>query len=308
MHVSVILCTFNRCDCLGPVLDDLAAQVMPAGTEWEVLVVNNHSTDSTGEVVARAIEQHPGRFRYVVENQQGKSFALNRGIAETESEILAFVDDDVRVEPNWLAELTAPLAGGEWAGVGGRVIPLWSCPQPKWLVMTGPNSPSSVLVSYEQGEEPHETIRPPAGANMAFRRDVFVKLGGFRTDLGPAPKSRILGEDSEISYRVMNSGGRLLYQPAAIVHHPVTPGRLKKEYFLNWYFSCGRKCVRIEGIPPAARCLGRVPLYQIRVLLQNALGWMFTWRGPDRFNRKLRTWQAAGAIAETRTNHAIERH
>src|SRR5208283_4613883 len=121
MHVSVILCTYNRCRLLPTALNSLALSRVPAELAWEVLVVDNNSRDGTREVVEHFCRQHPGRFRYLLEAELGKSHALNAAIREARGGILAFVDDDVRVEPAWLANLTAPLCDGSWVGAGGRI-------------------------------------------------------------------------------------------------------------------------------------------------------------------------------------------
>ena len=107
MKVTVILCTYNRCGSLVRALESVAASQLPPSVEWEVLVVDNNSTDQTREVVADFARRHAGRFRYVFEARQGQSHARNAGIQEAAGDVLAFTDDDIRVEPTWLAKLSA---------------------------------------------------------------------------------------------------------------------------------------------------------------------------------------------------------
>src|SRR5690348_15508289 len=123
VDITVIVCTYNRCRDLAGALDGVAASRMPTSVTWEILVVDNNSTDQTREVVEGFDHRYPGRFRYVFEPRPGKSFALNTGIANARGEVLAFVDDDVTVEPTWLHNLTAELHDGKWAGAGGRILP-----------------------------------------------------------------------------------------------------------------------------------------------------------------------------------------
>src|SRR5579864_7055808 len=118
MNITVILCTFNRCRSLEQTLGSIAHSVVPDSIEWEVLVVDNNSNDQTRDVVKGFSDQHPGRFRYIFESTPGKSHALNAGIRESRSEVLAFVDDDVTVESTWLYNLTAVLKDDTWAGTG----------------------------------------------------------------------------------------------------------------------------------------------------------------------------------------------
>lgn len=112
MNITVILCTYNRCESLAKALESAAALRLPESVEWEVLVVDNNSTDQTREVVEAFCRRHTGRFRYLFERQQGKSYALNAGIREAGGNVLAFTDEDVTVEPPWLKNLTAALHDG----------------------------------------------------------------------------------------------------------------------------------------------------------------------------------------------------
>jgi len=113
-----------------------------------------------------------------------------------------------------------------------------------------------MLALFDLGEEAGELKEAPFGANMAFRKEIVAKHGGFRTDLGPCPGSEIRNEDTEFGRRLMRSGERLRYEPSAIVHHPVPENRLKGEYFLAFWFAHGRASIRkggkrsdIAGIP-----------------------------------------------------------
>ena len=121
MDITIVLCTYNRCGFLATALSSAVASVLPESVEWEILVVDNNSKDATREVVEGFYKQYPSRIRYLFEPKQGKSNALNTGIREARGNILAFMDDDVRVETDWLQKLTAPLQDPQWAGAGGRV-------------------------------------------------------------------------------------------------------------------------------------------------------------------------------------------
>src|ERR1700722_16738649 len=102
MIVSVIICTYNRCKSLATALESVAASKLPDSMDWEVLVIDNNSSDKTSEVAQGFCQRFPNRFRYFFEPRQGKSFALNTGIQAARGEVLAFTDDDVIVEPTWL--------------------------------------------------------------------------------------------------------------------------------------------------------------------------------------------------------------
>ena len=151
MNITVILCTFNGCRSLGKTLNSLAAATLPEGVEWEVLVVDNNSTDQTREVVEDFCRRFPGRFRYLFEARPGKSFALNSGCREARGDVVAFVDDDVIVAPTWLQNLTGALHNGEWAGAGGRTTLQWPSSLPPWLSIEGPNV-RHYLGDFDQGD------------------------------------------------------------------------------------------------------------------------------------------------------------
>src|ERR1700735_4160452 len=137
MKVTLILCTYNRCQLLVKALESIAVQSLPNDVEWEVLVVDNNSDDQTCEVVTDFSRRYPGRFRYLFEPRPGKSHALNSGIQDAQGDVLAFTDDDVIVEPTWLQQLTTHLRDGAWAGSGGRTLPERTFSPPRWLSLEG---------------------------------------------------------------------------------------------------------------------------------------------------------------------------
>jgi GT2 family glycosyltransferase len=299
MNITVIVCTFNRSGLLETALESIAASEIPADVAWEILVADNNSTDGTRAVAEDFIRRYPGRFRYVFEPRPGKSNALNAAIAGARGDVLAFADDDVTVPPQWLCSLTAPLVSGTWVGSGGRVLPQWKSAVPDWLdpeswMVDGP------LVQFDRGLRAGRLNETPVGTNMAFRKSLFERYGGFRVDLGPCPGSEIRNEDSEFARRLLRAGERLYYAPSAIVYHPIPEDRLTTDYFLAWWFGKGRSEVRESGIPPEIRWrIGGIPLYLFRQFMRWTVQWMFTPDRKGRFDCKVRIWKLAGEIAES---------
>ncbi len=295
VKASVVICTYNRASGIGLVLDDLAAQGGLDGMPWEVVVVDNNSTDGTRPTVEA--QQASGRIpvRYVREPVQGKSYALNRGIAESQGAIVAFTDDDVRIPPTWLASILAPFHDPACMGVAGAVLPQWSTPRPAWVSDVEPYQMMAAIVKYWQGSTAGPAVAPPIGANCAWRRAVFTRHGGYRTDLGPGGERTPLGEDTEFGLRVMSRGESVWYEPAALLHHPVMPERLTRRYFTTWYYQSGRvESCRVD-IEPSVRVAG-VPRYLFRELATTAVRWAISPPGPRRFFHKLRTYQTVGRI------------
>lgn len=301
LDFTVILCTYNRSQSLIKALESLARSVVPDSTQWEALIVDNNSSDQTREVIEEFCRRFPGRFRYLFEPQQGKSHALNLGIHEAHGEVLAFMDDDVTVEPYWLHFLTAPLRAPEWAGTGGCIRSAGAIKAPSWLALEGPHSMAGMLALFDLGDQSCEMHRAPFGTNMAFRKSMFKKYGGFLTDLGPCPGSEMRNEDIEFADRLFAAGERLWYEPSAIVYHAVPEVRLKKPYYLAFWFDHGRAQVHMWKKKSAVLGIPRrfLTLLKLGLLLPaRALRWMLSINSQERFYYKGFVWMTAGTMIE----------
>jgi glucosyl-dolichyl phosphate glucuronosyltransferase len=296
MNITLILCTYNRCGSLTKTLESIAALKLPESVEWEVLVVDNNSTDQTRKVVEEFYRHHPGRFRYLYEPQQGLSYARNAGIRAAQGDILAFTDDDAIAEPDWLWNLASALHGGEWAGAGGRIIPEWPGPLPNWLSVTDPDT-MGAFVAFDLGTEAAPLTRPPYGANMAFRRAAFEKYGDFRPDLGRSGTNLQGREDVEFANRLLAGGERLRYEPGAVVRHPVPECRLKKNYVLRWWYWYGRSEVAEMGSPAAKWRIKGVPVHLLRRLARWTLQWIISIGAQRRFSCQRSVWYLAGTAS-----------
>jgi len=300
MDITVALCTYNRCDSLAAALESVAVSRLPQSVSWEILVVDNNSTDQTREVVERFASQYPDHFRYAFEPRPGKSHALNSAIHDTNAGILAFMDDDVQVEPDWLHMLTRIFDDPEYAGAGGRILPASEFTPPTWLETSARNA-LAPLAMFDLGPVAGRLREPPFGTNMAFRREVFARYGDFRCDLGPRPGSEIRSEDTEFGMRLLQGGEHLWYEPAAVVHHKIARSRVTQHYFLNWWFDKARGDIREHGIDPGTRWyIAGIPLYLIRRLIAWTLRWLITFRSGPRFSAKLNLWVVVGAMKECR--------
>ncbi len=138
LDATVLIATYNRSRLLDETLTSLAAHAGLAALTWEVIVIDNNSTDDTRSTVERHARHFPVSLRYLEERQQGRSSALNTGIAHARGQVLAFTDDDVRVQDGWLDAACGPLLGQPPAAdyTGGPVRPIWEVPPPRWLDLT----------------------------------------------------------------------------------------------------------------------------------------------------------------------------
>lgn len=298
MDVTVILCTYNRCESLAIALESVAASRMPDGVSWEVLVVDNNSKDETRRVVEDFVTRYPGRFRYAFEARPGKSNALNSAVQKSSAPVLAFMDDDVQVEPDWLHRLTGVFEDPTYIGSGGKILPERGFDPPAWLDTSVPYS-LAALAMFDLGANPEELKEPPFGTNMAFRREVFVRYGEFRRDLGPQPGSEIRSEDTEFGMRLLRGGERIWYVPDAVVYHAVSSKRLTKAYFLSWWYGKGRGDVRESGLEGDGklRLLG-IPIVLLRRILVRGTRWLLSSSTTQRFTHKTKVWWLAGKIHE----------
>jgi len=296
MDVSVILGTYNRAASLRTTLQTFAQLAVPSGLTWELLVVDNNSTDGTRALIERTAKDAKYCIRYIFEKTQGRSAALNSGIAAAQGEIIAFTDDDVLLHHEWISSLKQTFDQFDCAGVAGRIVPLWSHPQPHWLELEG----QQAVVNFELGNECRGIRFPPMGANSAFRRLVFARHGVFRLDLGVSgAKHTITCDDTEFGDRLIRAGEKIVYSPKAIVYHPVDPKRATKEYFLSWYYYNGRSLTRSAGLPNEGVFYFGAPRWLYREFLSNSAKWMFCLDGTRRFHHRLRTYRSIGNIVES---------
>jgi len=305
MKATVIVCTYNRCDTLAKTLESLAASTIPDSVEWEIVVIDNNSSDRTRQIVDDFSRRFPGRFRYAFEPRQGKSFALNRGIRETQADVLAFTDDDVIAEPAWLWNLTRNLFSGEWQGAGGKILPLNTAPIPDWI----PRDTYGVLWgSFDLGDESRDIRLAPYGANMAFRREVF-EHGLFRTDIGPGVQgARSTNcEDQNIGEGVLRRGGKLRYEPEAVIHHPFDTQRISRKYILNVFFQMGRYRALETESKPAIHGIPRRYFTIVKLLSfecpKRLYHWLSTFEPAQRFTWRLLLSSSLGQAYELAFGH-----
>src|SRR6185295_16096740 len=190
IDVTILICTRNRHQLLSETLDSLAELSIPQHWRCEVLVVDNGSTDRTRETVLDRVSTFALPLRYLHEATPGKSSAMNAGIAASTAEILACTDDDVRVGRDWLVAACTPLRGSTpFSYTGGPVRPMWDGPCPDWFPRTASDLWGTIaILDYGLAAFEFEARRKvPLGANVALRRDLVERIGGFLPALGRSP-------------------------------------------------------------------------------------------------------------------------
>ncbi|NEQ19325.1 MAG: glycosyltransferase [Microcoleus sp. SIO2G3] len=230
-QISAIICTHNRDTYLGAAIDSLLAQDFVG--EFEVVVVDNGSSDRTREVVEH--RSHNPRLKYVFEPVIGLSVARNTGARVASSEILAYLDDDAEANSHWLQVLySAYQDNPKLAIAGGKVTLLWpsGTQPPRWL-STGL---SANLGAYDLGDSIVYIDNPgqtPRGLNYSIRRSFLEEIGGFDTHLGRVGTKLLSNEELQMTELALQRGMQVAYLPNALVAHNVAPERLKRSWFFN---------------------------------------------------------------------------
>jgi len=302
MDITVIICTWNRSKALAGVLTSLEASVVPAGIDWEVLVVDNNSSDDTRAICELFIEKTPRRFRYLFEGKQGKTNALNAGIEQAEGELLALTDDDVTVDPHWVAAIYDAFREFDCAAIGGRIVPVWNCQKPSWVSLDGPfhHTGYGGIVHFDKGDSPSVLSKTTVvGANMALRKSVVEKYGPYRSDLNRI-NDLLGGEDTEYCWRLLRAGERVVYVPQAVVYHPVEAYRTTRKYIQSFAFHYGRWTVRVGEIPEGTKRYFGVPRYLFPIALKRWGRWMASIGTKRRFFNKLELCHTLGQMVESK--------
>ena len=210
--VSVVICTYNRDKFIGEALNCLAKQTLPA-EQFEIIVVDNNSTDNTATIAKKFIAEHPElNMRYVLEPNKGLSFARNRGIEEAKAPIITYIDDDAEATPGFLESIVKFMQADKTvAGIGGKVIPKYSeSEEPKWMS----KYLNGLVGLMDYGPTPKRfdsSMKYPAGCNMTYTKEILQKAGGFNNQL------TFRSDDKYIFFQVTRLSDKIYYLPEAAV-------------------------------------------------------------------------------------------
>ena len=227
---TLIICTYNRDQYIYNTLKCIAENNYPA-EKYEIVLVNNNSTDQTENECIRFQQDYPNTpYRYFIEMNQGLSHARNRGIKEAKGDILLFLDDDSFIAADYLNNLERNLINHpDLVALGGKIAPLFESGEtPKWL-----SKWTLTLVSaIDLGNEItlFKGSQYPVGANMGFKKECFEKYGLFNTALGRSKKNLMAGEEKDIFNRIKEDDGKIYYFPNVKIQHVIPESRTTKKF------------------------------------------------------------------------------
>jgi glycosyltransferase involved in cell wall biosynthesis len=228
---SILICTHNRSRYLADVVESLRAQEYERDA-YEVVVVDNASTDDTLQVVEQLQSDGDLIVRYIYEPQLGVSHARNTGAQAIQSDVIAYVDDDSIVDVGWIKALADVFESDDHVVcVGGRIELWWDNPRPDWLPVELEGYLGRTPFIGDTAQEYPEGVFPFSG-NMAIRRDALEAVEGFDSRFGRVG-SRLRAHGETRMSDCLRAVGKVMFAPHALIYHRVLPGRGTRKYFLR---------------------------------------------------------------------------
>ena len=259
LSCAVVICAYteDRWHDIQLAIESVLLQQYPPD---EIILVIDHNP----ALFSRASQAYPAITVVANGGPKGLSGARNEGYRRSSGEIVAFLDDDARAQPGWLAQLLEAYGDGEVMGGGGAVVPGWSEPRPRWLP---PEFDWVIGCSHSGMPAAPAAVRNLVGANMSFRRTSLDLVGGFSTSLGRTGANGAGCEETEMCIRASQAvaGGRLVYDPSALVTHTVSPDRRTPAYFLRRCYAEGRSKALVRSM------VGTAALYNERRDLRDTI-------------------------------------
>ncbi|MGK7872358.1 MAG: hormogonium polysaccharide biosynthesis glycosyltransferase HpsE [Xenococcaceae cyanobacterium] len=255
INFTVAIPTYNGETRLPLVLDRLRSQVNTEQLSWEIIVVDNNSTDNTAQVVQenQANWHHAYPLKYCFEPEQGAAFARKRAVKEAQGELIGFLDDDNLPAPDWVAAAYLFAKEHPAAGAYGSQI------HGAFEVEPPPNFEriKAFLAITERGSEPllynpKLKLLPPS-AGLVVCKEAWLKCVPSRCILsGRVPGSMLTGEDLEVLAYIQQAGWEIWYNPRMEVEHKIPASRLTRDYLISFIEGIGlsRYVTRMIGVKP----------------------------------------------------------
>lgn len=225
-YLSVVVCTYNRERFILDALQSLVQQDLPA-EHFEIIIIDNNCTDNTKKICHEYISKNKTHtFRYIVETNQGLSFARNRGYKEATGDVVLYLDDDAIAEKNYLQTAKNFLdKHPDVSAIGGKIYPRYVDGEPNWMTIY--NGGLVGFIDHGNKQKEYDLDNYPPGSNMIIRKKMLEELGGFNTQIGRIGDKKLGGEERDFFLRLRRKyNKKVIYLPELIVHHVVEKERL----------------------------------------------------------------------------------
>ncbi len=252
IKVSVIIPTLNRSSSLENALISILNQSFPKD-EYEIIVIDNGSTDNTKQVIENLNQAHNNRIRYFYDNRPGLHIGRHVGAKKATGEILLYGDDDIIASPDWVKEIYACYSNKEVGVAGGKIIPRFESEPPEWLKIF----PTWYLSLLDLGDKCIEIESNQIfGCNLSIRKKLLFECGGFHPDALPQEMMKYRGDgETALMKNVGEAGYKIVHNPKALICHVIPSSRLTIDYFKKRAFNQGisdsfthiKKYSRIKG-------------------------------------------------------------
>lgn len=301
LQISVLICTWNRAYGLDTMLRALAEQSL-SSKAFEVLIVDNNSTDSTRKVVRNVAAKMPFDLRYLFETRPGKCWALNAGIESAKADFVLCMDDDCTPDGNWLETVLKSFDDPDVGIVGGSALSVFpkSVQQDSNRLFLA-NRFFGDFAPYDSWTEIFDK-NPPLGMNLAFRKTLCDKIGGFDVALGPRPGRHIGREETAFIRRAQQAGYRVFYNPKAVVYHHIQEERvcwpaIRKQAYFSGVGICREKYLG-DGGASLARKLELSLVFCLELAYSSLRTGLYFCLPKKRIAAKFRLAAAQGKMAE----------
>lgn len=234
--LTILFATHNGASTLPSMLESLTR--LKATFQWEIIAVDNSSTDNTLVVLESFKNRLP--LQIIEEPRRGKNIALNTGLARARGELIVLTDDDIIAEPKWIECLhECSVENPEFDVFGGRILPHWTV-EPHSVVLE--NAPLGITYAITPEDQTAGPIFPGLiwGPNMAVRKRVFDTGQRFNEQVGPSVGNYIMGSETEFTLRVFRAGHKSWFCEGARVKHIIRPNQIRPTWVLKRAFRFGR--------------------------------------------------------------------
>lgn len=234
--ISAVICTYNRAQYLRRAIKSLVRQTAPK-TEYEIIVIDNASTDETKNVVLKEF-CNVQNLRYVHEPILGISQSRNSGCGNARGAYISYLDDDAIASRDWIERITTILKASK-SNLGclcGRILPIWESPRPSWL-----SQDIEYFLGLSNVSDQPSFVQVAPSCNSTYLRELLKEIGGYDTSISGRGRSLVrgYGEDDLLFAKIIKKGHKCLYDPRVVVSHHIPKTRLTKKYFICWAFGSG---------------------------------------------------------------------